>query len=250
MAEPAITTEALTRALAGLDLDLPATPSIAPAVRARLETDRAARARPPFPRTALWSRRRVLVFAAIGVLGLLALALGARFVIGAAEIRVQPEATPSGPPLGPDTLGEPVPLEALDEAVGFPVALPAGPPPDEAHLVFVDRGDAALLAWDASPRYPALPGTPWGLVLLEIRADDEVVVKDVNAFEDLRDVRVDGRRAAWIPAPHGLTVLTPTGSATYSVEGNVLIWTRGDVTYRLETSLPRAAAIALAETVA
>ncbi len=216
---------------------------------ARLETERERQTRPRFPTVALWSRRRLLAVVAVGVIGLLALAFAARLVIGAAEIRVQPGVTPSGPPLGPDALGDPFPIDRVEREVGFAVRVPAGPLPDEAYVFVAAGGDGALLAWDASDRYPSLPGTPWGLVLVELRTDEGTLVKDVGGFDDIQQARVDGRTAFWLEAPHQLHVLTDEGSETYRVDGNVLIWTRGDVTYRLETSLGLPEAIALAESV-
>jgi len=236
---------------AGRQLAYPPTPPLAPGVVWRLETSGAARHHPPFPRVALWSRRRVLVLAAIGLLAALALAFGARFVLGAAEVRVVPGLTPSGPPVGPGELGRPVSLEDVSAAVGFEVALPIGPGPDETYVVSrTGLDDVALLAWAASPRYPTLPDTPWGLVLMELTGDEDFLVKDVNRFEDLRRVHVDGRRAFWIDAPHELTVISANGPKTFVVQGNVLIWAAGDVTFRLETSLPLREAVALAETIA
>jgi hypothetical protein len=44
-------------------------------------------------------------------------------------------------------------------------------------------------------------------------------------------------------------VITHEGSETFRVGGNVLIWTRGDVTYRMETSLTLPEATALAQSV-
>jgi hypothetical protein len=249
MPETRISDEALGRALSGVEIVYPPVPSLVPAVLSRLQTERPARAWPAFPRTLLWSRRRLLAAIAIGILGLLALAFGARFVLGAAEIRVQPGTTPSGSPLAPGGLGEPVSVEAVSSATGFELSLPPGAPPDEAYVVEFDQGQAALLAWDANRRYPSLPGTPWGLVLMEIESDDEVVVKDVNAFEDLLDVEVGGRPAVWIGVPHRLTVITSLGEESFAVRGNVLIWTEDGITFRLETSLPRRAAIDLAESI-
>lgn len=251
MAEMRTPEDTLAAALrhAGRELAYPPTPPISQGVVARLEAERERRTRPRFPSVALWSRRRVLVLVAVGVIGLLALAFTARLVIGAAEIRVQPGVTPSGPPLGPDALGDPVPIERVEREVGFAVRVPAGPLPDEAHVFVAAGGDGALLAWEASDRYPSLPGTPWGLVLVELRTDEGTLVKDVGGFEDTREVRVGGRSAFWIEAPHQLHVLTDDGSETFRVGGNVLIWTRGDVTYRLETSLALPEAIALAESV-
>lgn len=234
---------------AGRDLAYPPTPPVSQGVVARLEAERERHTRPRFPAVTLWSRRRLLAVVAVGIIGLLALAFAARLVIGAAEIRVQPGVAPSGPPLGPGALGDPVPLERVERAVRFTLSVPAGPLPDEAYVFVAAGGDGALLAWEASDRYPSLAGTPWGMVLIELRTDEGVLVKDVAGFEDTQQVRVDGRAAFWIEAPHQLHVITDNGSETFRVDGNVLIWTRGDVTYRLETSLWLPEAIALAESV-
>ena len=250
MREVGPTDEALARALvaAGRELDFPPTPALA-SVSARLEIDAATGRRPAFPRMATWSRRRALVLAVAGAVALSAVAFGARFVLGAAEVRVRPDATPSAAPLDPDRLGRPVPLARIASVVGFPVGLPAGPPPSAAYEVRTDGATSALLVWEPSPRYPAVPGTSWGLALLVTDADDEIIVKDVNRYDDLTEVSVGGLRAAWIDAPHQLIVATEAGPATFSVRANVLIWTDGDLTYRLETSLGRRAAIAIAESV-
>jgi hypothetical protein len=68
----------------------------------------------------------------------------------------------------------------------------------------------------------------------------------VQAFEDVHPARVDGAPAAWIPVPHVLELETERGFQSFSVRGNVLIWEVDDVTYRMETSLDRASAIAVA----
>ena len=249
MAERRISDEALARALERLEPAYPPTPAIGPAVAARLETDRAAGARPPFPGVATWSRRRLLVVAAIGLLALLGLAFGARLVLGAAEVRVVPGLTPSGPPVRPSELGTPLAMDELAPRVGFPLALPSGPGPDASYVVRTADGHAALLVWRASERLGTLPGTPWGLALLEMPSDAEIVLKDVNRFEDVQDVRVGGRPGYWIDVPHQLTVDTAEGSRSFTVRANVLIWAEGDVTFRLETALPRAEALALAASI-
>jgi hypothetical protein len=252
MAETNPTDDALGRALraVGRDVAYPPSPSFAPAVVARLEAERAARTRPRFPALALWSRRRVLVAVGIALLGLLALAFAARLVLGAAEIRVRPGTTPSGPPIGPGALGRPVSVEEARAGVEFPLRLPAGQAPDEAYVFGTGSGNAALLAWTAGEAYgPRLPGTPWGLILVEVRGERDLLVKDVNRIEDTSVVAVDGRRAFWIDATHELIVLTDAGAVMFRVDGNVLIWTEGDVTLRMETSLPLTEAVALAESV-
>ena len=234
------------RALAA-ELAIPSTPTLGPAVSSRLLADRAAGVRRPLARRALWTPRRALVLATIGILALLALAAGARFVLGAAEIRVQPGVSPSGPPIGPGALGEPTSVEAVSTAVAFDVQVPLGSPPDAAYLVISDAGaDGVLLAWDAGARFPPLPGTPWGLIVMQLEGPSEFLVKNVNAFEDTEEVRFEGGRAYWIHAPHELVVLTNTGDERYRVEGNVLIWEEAGVTFRLETALGRTQALALA----
>jgi hypothetical protein len=233
----------------GGDVAFPPTPTLAGTVMARLETERAARARPPFARTAIWSRRRALVVAAVGILALLALAFGARLVFGGAEVRVRPGVTPSGPALGPGALGEPVSLDALRDALPFPVALPPGDPPDVVHVIRTVSGPGALLAWEPEDRYEPVAGTPWGLVILQVADDEETIAKDVNRFQDLTEVEVGGLPAAWIDAPHELLLFTARGTESFAVRGNVLIWTRDGVTFRMETSLRLRRAVALAESI-
>ena len=255
MGERPRTTEQVARALTVLSSELayPPTPSMRSAVTARLENERAAGGRPVFPRRALWSRRRVLVLATIGLLAALALAAAARFAIGAIEIRVQPGVTPSAslPPVEPDALGDPVPAREAFALAGFEPSLPAGPAPDEAYVVDTLFGDPGLLmAWRPSATYPALPGTDWGLVLMAFQGDEGTVVKTVQAFEDVHEASVNGTSATWIPVPHVLQIETELGSRTFSVRGNVLIWEVDGITYRLETSLDRASALEIARSIA
>jgi len=60
---------------------------------------------------------------------------------------------------------------------------------------------------------------------------------------------VGGNDGYWISGPHDLVLRTPTGERRFLVQGNVLLWQDGDTTFRLETALAEADAIALAETV-
>jgi len=244
--------EGALRALAPR-IAVPAAPSIAPAVIARLETERMRRARPPFPGLALWTRRRALVFAALAVLALLALAAAARFTIGAVEIRVQPTPSVTGSPPPPFDLSVLGPARSPSDAaanVRFAAALPSGPAPDSAYIVEGPTGRRSVaFAWLPSATYPQVGGTPWGLIVLEIPGDEELVLKSVNSFEDIVPAVVDGQRAEWIPTTHQLELRTADGSQTLSVDGNVLIWERDGVTYRIETALGFDAAIALAESI-
>lgn len=254
MADRTLTNEQLSNALVALGRDLayPETPPLSGAVTARLATERARGTRPRVPGLALLNRRRVLVLVAVGVLALLGIAAAARLAIGAFEVRVQPNATPSAslPPVEPSAIGDPVSEAEAIERVGFEPALPPGPAPDEVYVIDTEFGDPGVLyAWRPSATYPRIEGTEWGLVLIVAQGDREFATKTVNRFDALVDVRVNGRPAGWIPAPHEISVSTDEGSETFSVRGNVLIWQAGDLTYRLETELGRAEAIALAESI-
>jgi hypothetical protein len=254
MDEGPMTNEQLVRALSRLarDVAFPAPPAIASAVTARLLADRAARSRPRLPSLALWSRRRVLVLATIGLLAALAVGAAARLTIGAVEIRVRPGATPSAslPPISSDVLGDPMlPAEAAGFA-GFEPDLPAGPPPDEAYVVESPFGDAGLVyVWRPSATYPVIRGTEWGLVLMAFQGDEEIVVKEVERFENVRAANVNGQHAFWIPVPHTLLIETDRGELTLSVRGNVLIWQVGGITFRLETALGRGDALTIARSI-
>lgn len=252
MSDARLSDEMLGRALSAMseDVAFPRTPPIAPAVVTRLREQREASIRPPFPSMALWSRRRALVLAIVGIAALVALAFAARLTLGAAEIRLRQETTPSGPPLGPTGFGSPVPVPQIEDAVRFDVRVPAGPAPDEAHVFRTSSGrPAVLLAWKAGDDLTALPGTPWRMMLIQVRGDERTLVKDVGASEDSLMVGVDGRDAFWIDSPHELIVLTDEGAKKFLIRANVLIWAEDGVTYRLETTLGLTDAIALAETV-
>jgi hypothetical protein len=252
MSDARLSDEVLGRALSAMweEVAFPRTPPIAPAVVTRLREEREANIRPPFPSLALWNRRRALVLVMVGIAAVLALAFAARLTLGAAEIRLRQETTPSGAPLGPTGLGSPVPVPQIEDAVRFDVRVPAGPTPDQAYVFPTNSGrPAALLAWEAGDDQTALPGTRWRMMLIQVRGDERTLVKDVPRFEDSLMVEVDGRSAFWIDSPHELIVLTEEGAETFLIRANVLIWAEGGLTHRLETTLGLTEAIALAETV-
>jgi len=234
------------------DVAFPPAPPLAPAVTERLLGDRATGRRPAFPGLALWSRRRLLVAVALGLLAALGIAAAARFAIGAFEIRVQPGVTadPSLSPVEPGDLGAPASVREAEAAVGFDLALPPGDPPDEVHVVErLGDGPGIVVAWGPGAGAPALDGTGWSLLLMAFPGEADVGLKTVERPEAIRETSVGGRRAFWIDVPHVILLETDDGVlGPYRVEGNVLIWdTAEGITYRMETVLPRTEAIALAE---
>ena len=149
-------------------------------------------------------------------------------------------ATPPGQELGP--------LVSLDQArsdAGFGVLVPtvAGyGDPTEVHLVGARPFGRVTL------RYP--DGTMLTEFLGEIQPD--AFQKIVGGETTVAPAMVGTSGGWWIAgAPHqlGLLYRDPDGQARWqevTVTGNVLLWQAGDVTLRLETSLDREAAIAVA----
>lgn len=242
--------ERLLASAAG-ELELPPTPpTLRPAVTERIRARRRALggARPPFPGLAAWPRRRVLVLVA-GALLLLAGAIGAArlVVVGAVEVRVLPTVPPpSGPP---PSLGPSLELAEAQAMVPFPIAAPAAlGPPDEVHVIGVPFARrVVLLSWRPGPGLPAIGGTPWGAMLMELPSRQGVLaLKDVAGQTGFAHIRVDGHPGYWTEGAHDLVLLNGPDQVRLYVRGTVLLWDRGDVTFRLETALDRPDALRLA----
>jgi hypothetical protein len=245
--------EARLRAV-GRDIDAPSATRIARAVGERIRSlpEQAGATPRPVP---LARRRSTLLLVAAALLLLAAIAAAARLSIGSVTIRGEP--SPTSVPSARETvaLGRPTSLEAASAELGArlprPVALGV---PDE---VFVDHPTASdvrvSMAWRPRPGLPRIPGLPWGAALWVFRGDADVATKvlfhDADALESAGRASVNGAPAFWIPAPHELDVLTSDGPRSVLITGNALLWEHGDVTLRLETSLPKAQAVRIAESV-
>jgi len=239
----------------GSTLEYPPAPPIAPTVTARLLAERAAARRPTFPGLALWPRRRILLLAVAGLILLLAgTAIAARLAIGAIEIRViptPPASTPTGVESGA-SLGQRVTLEEAQGMVDFPVVFPAAlGPPAEVHVaesLFSSR--VVVLVWEADASHPRIEGIPWSTIVMELPGSKEPLAsKEIIAETTLQTVQVGSHDAFWISGPHQLSLLTPQGEQRFTVTGNVLLWEQDGTTLRLETALPKAEAVTLAESI-
>lgn len=152
---------------------------------------------------------------------------------------------PTLPPLIPileDIAGE-MTLEEAHQSVTYPILLPSYPSglgiPDRVFVQDAD-GDMAILVW-LDPQQPDrvlmslhfIPAGSWAI--------DKV--KPVT----IQETRVDRERAIWTIGPYPLKL--STGDITYTrlIDGHVLIWEEGTITYRLETQLPLEEAIRIAE---
>lgn len=153
-----------------------------------------------------------------------------------------PETTFQRYPSLEDLAGETT-LEVAQKWFGYPLRIPTYPP----DLGSLDRvfkqdlgGRAVLMVWmdTEEPR----------------RIQLDLLVLSSGAFaskggpEVIQETRVSGRPAVWTEGRHFLHL----GGSRYQgvtlvVEGNILIWEEGDLTYRLETGLSLEEAVKVAE---
>ena len=168
-----------------------------------------------------------------------------------AASRTTPSATLA--PLGGSlALGDAVSFADAQRQAGFDVVLPTDPDlgqPDASYL----NGQRVGLIWATRPGLPGTLSPGVGLVISEFRGavDERYFEKVLGPDTTLTRVTVSGSPGYWISgAPHFFFYIDPNGQAInddHPTVGDVLLWTKGDVTYRLETSLGMAAAIRLAE---
>jgi hypothetical protein len=113
------------------------------------------------------------------------------------------------------------------------------------HLGPAPHGQAAILVW-------LVPGSREA-VRMSLWAIDEDVFAEKSADVQVRiaATQVHGRPALWVQGPHMLRFRFPGGDDRFElarlVDGQVLIWTQGMITYRLETTLPLGDAVKVAE---
>jgi hypothetical protein len=222
----------LERELRGLgdSLAFPPTPDLGPTVRARL---------PERPSTR-WPRRLVLVVAVLGVAVIAGLAIPqARSAIlrvfGIGSVRVEyvdslPAVKPDVPlSLGPEISMSDAPFRVLES--------PLLGPPDGIYA----SGNVVTLLYGSSDDVRLLV-TEIGRRALE----PEVVKKILGTTTNATIVQLDGsfEPALWIEGePHVLAL----PDAPERLARNTLVWTRGDVTLRLEGAASLDDAIRIAE---
>lgn len=211
-------------------------------------------------------RGLVLALAALLILAAIAGAVGLglpglRIIFGEApspspsprpSASVSATPTPSGSPGSQLGLGIAMSLADAEELAGFHLILPPDPaigPPD---VVYMDRLRATLI-WGSRPGLPGTLDPGIGLLISEFqgRVDDGYYKKIVDTASKLTPVKVAGSPGYWISGPpHFFYYVDPAGNFVDDAHrevGDVLIWSTGDVTYRLESRLDMAGAIALAE---
>ncbi len=253
----------------------PAGPDLATRVRVRLDdaaADRAGRRSRWRPR---WSPvRRAAVLALVALLALAAVAAALRLGVpgigielgrpaGTASPSPAPTASPAGAGASPRAsavpgadlgLGQPVPVEDAGARAGLELRLPSaavvGGPPDAA---YVNLDGVLSLVWSPSADLPATVAPDVGLLLtaFEGRTGPDVINKLVATGTTVERLTIGGRPAFWLSGdPHFFYFLDEQGRPVESTRrwvGDTLLWTDGDVTYRLESSLGRDASVRIAE---
>jgi hypothetical protein len=209
-------------------------------------------------------RGLVLAVAALLVLAAIAAAVGLglpglRIIFGdVPSQRPSPStAAPSRSPLAPlgaDLgLGTVLPLAEVEKLAGFDLVLPPDPKigqPDVAYLA----GQRAVLVWAGRPGLPATDIEGMGLLLSQFRGHVETgyYEKVLGSGTKLTPVTVNGASGYSISGdPHFFYYVDANGKFvddTHRTVGDTLIWSTGEMTYRLESGLDMAAAIRLAET--
>jgi hypothetical protein len=237
-------------ALATLDVEWAPTPELAPAVMARVSSERL----PRVVRLPLSRPKRIALIAVATVLLVAGAAVAAKIIIDLGAVVI--EVTPTRPGLLPTPsiapTGEPITLREAGMLLGKDVALPPRlGEPDRvwADQVFMEAGKVprVTLAWQARPGLPQISGTRYGAVLAVFEGDANQASKEI--YEDtgvLKFETVDGVDYYWTTGTHVLQLLTSEGVVYVRVEGNVLLWRDGSHTMRLETALPKADALRIA----
>lgn len=165
--------------------------------------------------------------------------------IPSTEVPVTATPVPTSQPLIPilEKLAGEMTLEEAQKAVNYPILLPSYPADlGQPDRVFVQEaeGKMTILVW-VDPQKPSqvlmslhlIPAGSWA----------------IDKFDPalVQETRVNGQRAIWAVGPYPLRLRNSDLQYMRLIEGHVLIWTDGDLTYRLETESSVEDAIKVAE---
>ncbi len=253
----------LEQALRGLDVEWPATPDLAAAVSARLDTaPPRRRALPSF--SAGWRARLAAVAAVLALLagGTLAASPEARSTVlrwlGLESVEIErgtPSATPGprstlGRTLG---LGTPVTLEAARRerlVVRVPEALGD---PDAVYITTLPEGTrAASLVYAPRDDLPASGVSGVGLLVQSFPASaTPFIEKTIHSGAVLERLTVDGAQAYWITQAHGFAFSSArgTGYEDQRLADRTLLVEGDGVLLRIEGKISRERAVEIAKSI-
>ena len=154
-------------------------------------------------------------------------------------------ATPTSESLIPilERLAGELTLEQAQQRVDYPILLPSYPPdlgqPDRVFVQDAD-GDMTILIW-IDPGHPTQV-----LMSLHMIPPGSWAVDKMNPAL-VQETTVHGQYAVWAVGPYPIRFSNGELDFVRLVDGHVLIWSDGEVTYRLETELDLEEAIRVAE---
>ena len=243
------------------EMDYPSTPDISRSALSRLQ--RTGRASFPSRRLA-WSLMLILIlFSSLMLIPPVRAAVIEFIQIGVVRIfRAEPIAPPpqqfpsttvpltATPGSAPqpiisilERLGGETTLEEAQQAVDYRILLPSYPPNlGHPNRVFVQdaEGDMTILVWID-------PGQPDDVSMsLHLIPEGSWAIEKVSPTV-IRETTVNGQRAIWTMGPYPIRYTNGNIDFVRLVDGPVLIWTEGDMTYRLETDLSMEEAVRIAE---
>jgi hypothetical protein len=175
-----------------------------------------------------------------------------------ADVTVPPAPLSSASPASPtpiasllDLAGETTLAEA-QATVPFNIKLPSYPtdlgPPDRIYLQNFD-GTLLVLVWLDPQRRDGIRMSLH--ILTSSLGAQKGAIGGKTGVKLINETTVNGQWALWLNGPHLLAIRTPQGQPDYTirrlVEGNVLLWTDGQLTYRLESDLELDEAVRVAE---
>jgi hypothetical protein len=235
-------------------MEYPRTPDIAESVMTQLRSS----TRPRFALKRLaWSLTILLVLLSSLMLIPTVRAAVIEFIqIGIIRIFPQP-IEPTVEAITTATPGEPLPplipfleniagkTELVDaqQLVEYPILLPTYPPElGQPNYVYVQdaEGMMTILVWMD-------PGQPERVAMsLHFIPQGSWAINKFGPVT-IQETEVNGQRAIWAVGPYPLWMQNGNIQVERLIDGHVLIWSDGDVTYRLETDLPLEEAIRIAE---
>ncbi|MDQ3248098.1 MAG: hypothetical protein M3Q45_02705 [Chloroflexota bacterium] len=233
----------------------PPTPNMAAVVGQQFSSPSPSR-QPDLPRLA-WAAFIALIVLLTGLLAVppVRAAIVDFLQIGAVRIWLT-EPTPTSTPVAAIVTPNPTPLpltSVLDLAgettlaaaaarVDFPIRLPTYPAdlgaPDRVYRQNLD-GPAVVLVW--------LDKEPPDQVRMSLHLLSSAVIAGKMGPKIVATPKVHDQFGLWIEGPYLLVTRSGDWELVRLIEGYVLVWTEGDITYRLETSLPLAEAVRVAE---
>jgi hypothetical protein len=240
----------------GRQLEWPPTPDLVIRVQHRLASSL------PQRRSRLWRPTLVAVLAIVALT--LGWSPGAREAVarllGVVGIRIETQVETSVPPSFDLGLGVQVSAAEATSLVDYALLSPGSSDvgsPDAIYYTDERLGGQVTLVWAPRANLPEAADSGVGMLISSFRGnlDSSTYAKELNATRNLLlDVEVRARPGFWIEGePHVFLFENPNGVIEFEsvrLAGNVLLWEENGVTMRIESALPRADVLRIAESLA